>query len=205
MNYIKSVEVISGVNPLKSGVRVEFSKPITIIVGDNGVGKSTLLECIRDHFGYVDDTYMRRKDMKKNIKLDMVEDKFNFNYIDFHGDDKKFSGSFGSNIGLQIAQMRASSGQVSMSLVSNLLRDLGKVKDGVIILDEPCRGVSISGQYSLAKAIIGLKNKFNCQVILTTHSSILLELLEDSAQYYNIEKNCDTSYKEYMVEMLSKI
>lgn len=47
---IKSVDVISDVHPLKAGLKIEFKQPLCFIVGDNGVGKSTLLECIADHF-----------------------------------------------------------------------------------------------------------------------------------------------------------
>jgi predicted ATPase len=103
--YIRSVEVTSDVFPLKAGLKLDFNKNITIIVGDNGVGKSTLLECIRDHYGYVDDTYLRRQGMKKHIKIDTVSEKFNFTYIDFHGDDRKFAGSFGNDFNMQLQQM----------------------------------------------------------------------------------------------------
>lgn len=149
--YIKSVEVISDIFPLKAGVKLNFNKKLTIIVGDNGVGKSTLLECIRDHYGYVDDTYLRRQNMKKHIKLDTIPDKFNFTYIDFHGDDKKFAGSFGNNISLQLQHMKASSGQVSISLLNSTFANIDKVRNGVVILDEPCRGQSIKNKWIVVR------------------------------------------------------
>lgn len=201
--YIKSVEVISDVFPLKAGIKLDFNKNITIIVGDNGVGKSTLLECIRDHYGYVDDTYLRRQGMKKHIKIDTVPEKFNFTYIDFHGDDRKFAGAFGNDLGMQLQQMKASSGQVSISLLNNALGDIDKVRNGVVIFDEPCRGQSIKNKWKVVNLISGLSKKMNCQVILTTHSDTILKAFKDSAQYFDIVSGQDTTYVDFMISQLS--
>jgi len=200
--YIKSVEIISDVNPIKSGIKIDFKNNICIIVGDNGVGKSTLLECIRDNYGYVDDTYLRRRNMKTHIKIDDSVSKFNFTYIDFHGDDRKFSGAFGKDSSLQIQQMKSSSGEVSISLFNKAFNNIEKVRNGVVILDEPCRGQSIKNKYS----VIGLINRLkalNCQVILTTHCETILSAFKDNAQYYDITNNRDTTYKEFMIQQLS--
>lgn len=201
--YIKSVEVISDVYPLKAGVKLDFNKKVTIIVGDNGVGKSTLLECIRDHYGYVDDTYLRRQDMKKHIKIDTVPEKFNFTYIDFHGDDRKFAGSFGNDISMQLQHMKASSGQVSIALLNNKFAKIDKVRDGVVILDEPCRGQSIKNKWNVVRLVNGLiSDRFNCQVILTTHSDTILSAFKETAQYFDIANNKDTTYRDFMISQL---
>lgn len=202
--YIKSVEVISDVHPLKSGIKLDFNKNVTIIVGDNGVGKSTLLECIRDHYGYVDDTYLRRQGMKKYIKLDTATEFFNFTYIDFHGDDRKFAGSFGSDIKMQMTHMKASSGQVSISLLNSTFSNIDKVKNGVVILDEPCRGQSIKNKWNVVRLINGLiSDRFNCQVILTTHSDTILKSFKETAQFFDISKNQNTTYTDFMISQLS--
>jgi predicted ATPase len=201
--YIKSVEVVSDIYPLKSGLKLEFNKKITIIVGDNGVGKSTLLECLRKHYKSPSVSYMARKIEPGHIKVDDVGTNFNFTYIDFHGDDLKFATSFVDGLmDQQIQQMRASSGQVSISLLNNALGNIEKVKNGVVILDEPCRGQSIKNKWKVVNLIHGLSSKFNCQVILTTHSDTILKPFKDSAQYFDIAANQDTTYRDFMISQL---
>lgn len=201
--YINSVELIADENPLKKGIKIEFKSPVCFIVGDNGVGKSTLLECIGDYFGKKDDTYLKRQCLKNSIIIDKSSEFFNFNYLDFHSDDKKFAGSFGDNMSLQIGMMKASSGQVSIGLLNNTFKNIDKVRDGLVILDEPCRGQSIKNSLKLANMIRVMSTKLNCQVILTTHSDWILKAFKDTAQYYDITNNADTTYKDYILSQLS--
>lgn len=201
--YIKSVELVKDITPLKSGVHIEFTKPITFIVGDNGVGKSTLLECIRKHYGSKSRNYMSRQMPNDVIKIEDIGSNFNFTYIDFHGDDLKFATNFVDDFMIQqLQQMKASSGQVSISLLNDSLKDINKVKNGVVILDEPCRGQSIKNKWKLVRLIHGLTNNFGCQVILTTHSDTILSAFKNLAQYYDIESNSDITYKDFIISQL---
>jgi len=141
--------------------------------------------------------------MKKYIKLDTISEKFNFTYIDFHGDDRKFASSFGGDVKTQLQHMKASSGQVSISLLNNNFSDISKVKDGVVILDEPCRGQSIKNKWNVIRLINGLtSDRYNCQVILTTHSDTILSAFKDKAQFFDIASNQDTTYREFMISQL---
>lgn len=90
-----------------------------------------------------------------------------------------------------------------ISLLSNAFSNIDKVKNGLVILDEPCRGQSIKNKWNVVKIINGLTNRFNCQIILTTHSDTILKAFKDNAQYYDIEKNQNTTYKDFMISQLS--
>jgi predicted ATPase len=193
--FLNSVEFTSNVNPIKSGFKVDFTKSICVLVGDNGVGKSTILESLADHFGFKDDTYMKRNSLKKNIVVNS-NGEFPFKYIDFHGGDKKFSGSFGDDMMLQIAQMRASSGQVNLSLLGR--SKFNEFSNGLVILDEPCRGLSLKNQAGVSNLVRNLAFIKGCQVILTTHSDVILRKLNGFAQYFSVEKMCDITYEDYV-------
>lgn len=103
---------------------------------------------------------------------------------------------------LQIQQMKASSGQVSIALLNNAFRDINKVRNGLVILDEPCRGQSIKNKSNVVRIIDGLVSRFGCQVILTTHSDTILKAFRDEAQYFDIQSNSDTSYEMFMISQL---
>jgi predicted ATPase len=94
--------------------------------------------------------------------------------------------------------MKASSGQVSISLLNTKLLN---VKNSLVILDEPCRGLSIKNKLKLLSVINNLLVN-NCQVILTTHSYILLNEFKYTAQYFDISKGQVTTYKDFIKSQL---
>jgi len=197
--FLNSIEFTSDLKPIKSGFKISFNKEITVLVGNNGVGKSTILEALSDFFGFKDDTYLKRSRLKDNISVSKKGD-FPVKYIDFHGHDKKYAAAFGDNMLLQLAQMKASSGQSSIALLNNAkFNDFG---NGLILLDEPCRSLSIKNQYNISRLIINLSKVKNCQVVLTSHSSIVLESLKDIAQFFSVESGEDISYKDYILSQM---
>lgn len=65
MIYLKNLEIISDVHPIKAGLKIQFEKPICFLVGENGIGKTTIFECLGDYFGKKDDTYLKRNKLKE--------------------------------------------------------------------------------------------------------------------------------------------
>lgn len=198
--YLKDLEILSDVNPLKAGLRIDFKAPICFLVGDNGVGKSTIMECLADKFDYNDDTYIKRSDMKKHIKITFDEG-HEVKYVDFHSGDKKFASSLSDNIGTKMTMMRASAGQCTLVLLNSA--NFKNVKDAVVILDEPCRGLSIKNQWAIASFIMNMQTLKGCQMIVTSHSDIILECFSTSAQYFDVGTGKDVTYKEFMLSQLS--
>lgn len=194
--FLKSIEFLEDVTPLKKDFKIEFTNSITVLVGDNGVGKSTITDALGDFLGKNDDTYMKRK-VKASIKVEKEEETFPYKCIDFHGDDKKFAGAFGDNISLQMMQMKASSGQVTISLLSNAkFKDF---HDGLLILDEPERGLSIRNQNSIGTLLVQLSILKNVQIIMTCHSDIILKTLSKfGAKFYEVKLEKYLTYEEYI-------
>lgn len=194
--YLKSLEFIKEQNPLPAGYKITFNKPITVLVGDNGVGKSTITDAIGQHFGEKDDTYLKR-DATSILKIDKLDTKFPYKFVDFHGGDKKFSSSFGDDISLQMFHMKASSGQVSLSLIQSA--NFKEFKDGLIVLDEPERGLSIRNQRALGKMLGQISFYKNCQLIMTCHSEIVLKALSEiGAEFFEVKERKIVTYDEFL-------
>lgn len=87
-------------------------------------------------------------------------------------------------------------------MLNNALGDIEKVKDGVVIFDEPCRGQSIKNKWKVVNLISGSSKRMNCQVILTTHSDTILKAFKDTAQYFDIVAGQDTTYVDFMISQL---
>jgi predicted ATPase len=97
---------------------------------------------------------------------------------------------------MQLRQMKASAGE---STIVQLV-EMAKFKNGLLILDEPCRGLSIKNQIQVARII---EKKFlvdHCQIICSTHSDIILKEFRHYAQYFEVKLGKDVSYKEYVTE-----
>jgi len=163
------------------GLSLTFIKPITIFVGENGCGKSTILEIIASHMGFnpaggnrnhiysstTDDLALFEHfvvfSWKKKIGTGFffrAESFFDFaRYVD---SDKDISEGYGLKFG------NVSHGQSFLAMLKRLPK-------GIIILDEPEAALSPQSQLQLI-AILSEKTKGGSQVFLATHSPILLTI-----------------------------
>ncbi len=183
--FLKKLRLTDDVRNLKQGLEIEFDSPITLLVGDIGVGKSTLLDLIRSQYNIDSGSYMKQ-DMDKHLEVEdtgfITE---NIRYYDFHSQDMKYSGSFGSDMGSQLQAMWQSSGQGALSQFA--ATGLQHTRESLIILDEIGRGASPKLKYRfrdfLAKMAI-MKN----QVIASTHSVEIMNMAGlDICKLYSVE------------------
>lgn len=148
---------------------------ITLLVGDQGSGKSTLLNLLSSN--------------DKNIKI-QLSDHVQRNGIDsFFFDAEKmnprvmdmslFSHPNGEDRGIgyagAIKSRFLSHGEVLKAYTIDQLR---KAKDCVILLDEPESALSLRNQFRLADEVRAASRR-NCQLIIATHSLILIESVLD--------------------------
>jgi predicted ATPase len=212
-NYIKTVileendseEYFMSIPAISHLTSIEFRKPITFFVGENGTGKSTLLEAIAVSFGFNPeggslDFIFNTKDSHSELHdyitimrgLKRPRDGFFlraesfYNVATYIEETEKYSGSrveYARYGGKSLHDQ--SHGESFMSLMNS--RFIG---EGIYILDEPEAALSPQRQLSLM-IIINKLIKKGSQFIIATHSPILLGM-EDadilSFDGYEIDK-----------------
>ena len=178
--YPFNIEVIKNLEEL------EFTSPVTFLVGENGIGKSTLIEAIAvalglppeggtENFQY--NTKNTVSELHKYLRLYTynhpkmkfflrAESFYNFSteqerLIDEDGFDKLLN-VYGGRL------HECSHGEAFLKLVKNKFRD-----HGLYILDEPEAALSPQRQLSLLCLIDELV-KDGSQFIIATHSPILI-------------------------------
>lgn len=192
MNYLREVRLdacpdiggypfdIPAVKCLWDCGGLQFQKPVTFFVGENGTGKSTLVEAIavamgfnaeggsRDHIFSTQQTHSvlhKHLALVKNITpadgfFLRAESFYNTaSYLEENGNLRRYGG---------ISLHNQSHGEAFLSLVTN--RFAG---NGVYILDEPESALSPQRLLTLMVAMDNLVKK-NSQFIIATHSPILM-------------------------------
>lgn len=166
---------------------IAFTKPVTFFVGENGTGKSTILEAIAHNVGFgpeggsknilfktsqeqnytgtallAESMHFTWRYKPKNGYFFRAESFFNVaNYLEDIGD------SFLSYGGKSLHHQ--SHGESFLALFNNRLGD-----GGFFILDEPEAALSPQRQLSLIKIIHDLSKNNTAQFLIATHSPLLL-------------------------------
>lgn len=187
-SYLSNLPVV---RYLRTIDELDFLKPVTFFVGENGTGKSTLLEAIAVALGFNPEggskdfffsTKASHSDLHQyltTIKTGYPKDGFFLRaesfynaatYLDENSDMQRYGG---------ISFHNQSHGESFLALVINRFEG-----NGIYILDEPEAALSPQRLMSLIVAIDELV-KHNSQFIIATHSPILMsypkaEILEMS-------------------------
>lgn len=164
--------------------KLRFDKGITFFCGENGTGKSTLLEAVGIAFGfnpeggsrnYTFSTKPTHSQLHEYIRLDrslqrpldgyFVRSDTLFNLIsatdELEDDQRYYDG---------VSLHARSHGESIMTLITHRFGP-----EGFYILDEPETGLSQSGQIALTCELTRLRDA-GCQLVIATHSPILLAL-----------------------------
>lgn len=189
---------------------MEFKKPITFIIGDNGTGKSTLLESIAYKIGFnvlggnKNHSYYNSK-VNDNLKLadnmkliwnNKTSNGFFFraesflNFSEYLEDMaiENGKGMFSAYGGKSL--IKQSHGESFLALFQN------KFQDGIFILDEPEAALSAERQLSLIAIISDLCRSGKCQFIIATHSPLLITLPNSQIYEINGDKLEQKKYDE---------
>lgn len=175
---ITSVKILQNYNTLKRGKSVKL-KDITLLVGDNGCGKSSLL-------------YAMTKGAYRGI-AHVEGDETEFYFFDFEKDNprtKQPNPLDAFDVKLALTSRFKSHGESNVELLEFLSDKT--VNNSVIILDEPETALSMRNQYRLYNLINSCVKRGN-RLIVATHSKVLIENVEKvfSVEHWKWMENRD--------------
>lgn len=179
---LTKVEFLQDYRNLKKGEFIEFRKGVNLIVGEQGTGKSSLIQCIRDH----------SKTKNKIIKIS--GGRIGMFSFDFEKDNPRSKRHFDDNIDImaQVQMAWLSHGEVNNALVSNL----PNAKDTLFVFDEPDSALSI-------RSVLKMIKNFNkavengCQIVAVVHNPILISAFDE---VYSMEHRRWMKSKDFIKE-----
>ena len=217
--YLKSVDIykdeiprnnyIHNLSVIKNFKKIEFKKPVTIFVGENGLGKSTLIEGVATKWGFNEEGGSRHF----NFKTRQTESDLNKYIKIIKGPYRAKDGYFlrseslynvASNID-DLDEVKCDAPPISLAYGGKSLHNQSHgesflsiffkrfMGNGLYILDESEAALSPVSQMSLLIRINQLVN-LNSQFIIATHSPILLAI--PNAEILQITEN-GISAKKY--------
>lgn len=195
----------------KNSLKLKFNNNVTFIAGENGTGKSTILETIAYTCGfnlegggrnniYHNDEHNYNSELFNNLKLSWsiktnqgffmrAESFYNFaSYIDKLAKEERKNEVLRPYGGKSLHEQ--SHGEAFLSLFNNRFRK------GLFILDEPEAALSPNRQLSLLSIIYDLTHNYNAQFIIATHSPILLSYPYGELFYIIDDKIEKMNYKD---------
>jgi predicted ATPase len=196
------------VNSIINGFDIDFKSNVTFFVGENGSGKSTILEAIADIIGFNLSGGTKNSNYSfQNTESDLsafmrlvwkvkisqgffmrAESFFNFaSYVDQLQEENRGIDVYEAYGGKSLHHQ--SHGESFLSLFQNL------PSNGIYILDEPEAALSPQRQLAFLAIIHQLEKSGNAQFIIATHSPILLSY--PNAVVLNLDNNLEEiDYKE---------
>ncbi len=166
--------------------RIEFRTPITLFVGENGTGKSTLLQALARKCGI----HIWQDEERRRAEFNPDEDKFR-DYISVEWTDGPVQGSFfGSSLFQDFVRILDDWAAVSPGLlkyfggqslmtkshgqsIMSFFKARYRIK-GLYLLDEPETALSPKTQLELLDVLVKMAGADHAQFIIATHSPILL-------------------------------
>lgn len=198
MIYIEKIKVIGNSYPGSHVLQeVDFTlSDINLFVGDQGCGKSTLINLIRLNHGDID-LKMTEHTIQNGVDSFFFDsEKDNPRTKDPIAYTKPTGESIGYGYGNALASRFKSHGEI---LEHFIISPLLKAKDCVILLDEPESGLSITNQFKMINAIkTAAKN--NCQLFIATHCYPLIMEFE----VISLEHNMKLNGKDFINKIINK-
>ena len=201
-SYLRSIKTIAGID------RLAFHSPITFFVGENGTGKSTLLEAMAVAYGfnpeggtvnYSFSTYDSHSELWDAVTLSKSFKKVHCGYFlraeSFYNVATKEDEYGKMPGGVPLNLHKKSHGESFLTIINEYFK-----ADGLFFLDEPETTLSPQRQMTLLLKIAE-SARDNSQFFIVTHSPVLLtlpgaEILSfDNGRLHKIEFEDTESYR----------
>jgi predicted ATPase len=183
---INSVLFKKDFRSFNKGDKFDFFPGINVLVGDQGTGKSTLIELIRSKLEPKktrdSDSTWRAKSIVSSSNVDDIIDishnsKCSCLAFDFDRESPRdMSMLHNDMIDEQLIAMKSSHGQGNIIALSRILKKAKENKDtlSIILFDEPDMAMSPRNCYEILKILLALRERWNMQVIISAHNPILI-------------------------------
>ncbi len=185
---IKTIQFKKDFRTFKKGDKFDLKSGVNILVGDQGYGKSTLIELLRckfeDNKSYrSSDSSYRAKSINVNNKIDDIIDVVTDGKPLVYGFDferespRDMSALHYDMIGEQLFAMKSSHGEGNIVSLDRIMKTISKNQDNynVIILDEPDASLSPRNCYNLILLLRAWHEKWKKQVIVSAHNPLLIK------------------------------
>ena len=206
---IKYINFHEDIRTIKKDTKIEFKNQITVITGDNGSGKSTILHSILTKLSpegkvpFSMNTTVGKDIQKDTIQLLgkkglSIED---IVYIDSVSGLLKNLSYFDDNLmDIQLASMHQSSGEGLLLQLANISKE-ENLNEKILILDEPERGLSIKQQFTVAKYLGYLaKENEGLQIIVVSHGYGILTSFTEVYSTNTFEYTKSIDYISSMIQ-----
>jgi predicted ATPase len=195
---------------------IRLDQPVTLLAGENGTGKSTILELVAEAIGFGEEGGELERlgelpatprsvlkgalapvlsDTKPRNGYYLRAESF-FNIARFIGSGEQFSPDVSIYGGVLMHEQ--SHGESFLALAANRFG-----RDSLYLLDEPEAALSVSGELALV-AVIARAARDGAQFVIATHSPILLAC--PSARIYELDESGVTTpgYDELQAVRLTR-
>ncbi len=155
----------------KAGDRFEFRPGINLLVGDQGCGKSSLIQAI--HLGgCTGKDFGADKKMRERVKIEASP--VTMYKFDFEKDNPRVQAYLSKDTRFQLASMWVSHGETSRLIV----RNIEGLAECLILMDEPDTAFSIRSCNMLVKTFRDVASR-SSQVLAAVHSETVIRQFED--------------------------
>jgi predicted ATPase len=182
---LRSIEFIKDYRSFTTGSVIQFKEGVNLLCGDQGVGKSSLLDLIK------------HKNIRDGV-IDLDFDRGSLFSFDFEKDNPRVRSSVGGSLSDMIVGANSkfkSHGETTLTILRNSIPQL---KSKYVMLDEPDQGLSIRSCIELV-SIMNMFADNGCQVLATIHNPIIIEAY-DVFNLHNFEWQSGNDFIDFMRE-----